>query len=223
MSNGASPPVARVVTLSGGDLAVRAVVEAVRDEIAPRLDEVPGFLGMYGLLDPVGNVGHSVQLWRDQVAFDESAAAVESVNDAVSQLANAVEITTRRYELVYHHPHPDVHGLRPSWETHPAARLVTVEGGDLTDPEVLETMVTYQATYLPSVPGCLSALLLLDRERPTLLGLSVWTDATSAERTVEKTAQLARDIAAATHGVTGSAHVYQLMVSVPMIQSYLQR
>lgn len=217
--NEAPPPVARVWQMQGGHLDDPAFAETFRSELVPRLETIPGFRGLFVLLDRERQVLRGLSFWEDDAAREESMGVVGAVVQEILRLTSAELTGPWSFDVVV----SSFRGVLGR-ETEPSefqgllVRTVRLHGGDVADPEVVRVISRYLGTFLARAPGCLGTLLLLDRDAPSVLGASFWTDAVAAQRTQNLSEEVIEALTSTTHARSESEGTYEVLVSRPMPQ-----
>ena len=140
--------IARVGFFENFDFKDRAyVVETV--------SALPGFLGIYHLVDPAGGAALSVSLWSD----DEHAAAAQEAVGLASRAGNHEGPGPSRvatYDVVHHAPPPDGAGQQ-------VADAIASAWADWMETGVIARADLFAPDFLDSVSGRRGARHLRDR------------------------------------------------------------
>lgn len=220
MRDDAPRPVARVWQMSGGDLGEPSFAKAYCADVVPMLEELPGYLGQFVLLDPDREVLRGMSFWEDEAAREGSTVVVARIVDALLRLSSATFQGPWNYDVVAN----DFRGIlgRASQRReidHLLVRSGTFQGGDMADPAVIAVLKKHLTTAVAPTPGCVGSLLLSDPSRPAALGASFWTDPDAAQRTLAHGAEALEIIASSTGSRSSSIGIWEVLVNRPMARS----
>ena len=100
---GAAAKVARVTTLQGTPERVEDLVRQLEAQLAPALERLRGYLGLYLFVDATTGTARSVTLWDSADALTESATAVAPLRtQAAATLGARATPTVEVYEVAVH-------------------------------------------------------------------------------------------------------------------------
>ena len=208
-------PVARVWTMSGGDVGRPGVAETFCAEIMPPLEALPGYLGAFVFRDEERSLMRGISFWDTRQDLMSSWDFVAWVADATVGL-ESVELGGPSAYDVFHSDFPVVPGrAQVSAVDEPAARVVAIEGGTITDPSTLGIVRTFLEVMVP-MPGCVGALLLTDPTVPRLLSMTFWADRQFAERTTQLAADAVAAVVTASGATAHDVGSYDVLVIQPM-------
>ena len=212
-----SRPVARVWRMRGGDLDDPEFAWAYRADVLPRLQSIPGVVGLVVLLDPERKELLGISFWESVEARARSAVLVGRIIDALLRLTSAELDGPWAYDVVVSSFRRPAHvGPAPGEVEEVVVRVGGLEGGNVGDPAVVDVVAEHASGYVAQAPGCLGSLLLSDPERPVLLGASFWVDAESARRTQDLTDDVRTAMVAATRSTSSVEGRYEVLVMEPV-------
>lgn len=210
-------PVARVWRMTGGDLDDPDLAWAYRADVLPRVQAVPGVLGLVVLLDPERKILLSLSFWESRTARERSVVLTDRILDALLGLTSAELEGPWTYDVVVSSFRGLARRRRRIEETeHVVVRVGGLEGGNVGDRAVVDVVAQHASTYVAQAPGCVGSLLLSDPGRPAMLGASFWVDEESARRTQDLTDDLRASVVAATRSSSSGEGRYEALVMQPM-------
>lgn len=219
MGGTAPRPVARVWRMTGGELDDRSVTEAICAAFVPLLEATPGYLGVVVVVDRERRVLRGVSFWDGEESRDGSRPAVLAAVGETRKLSPVEFEGPWDYEVAYSRFRGPVTPPPGAGEQPPMlVRVGQIEGGDPADPGLVEVMKRYAATVVAPSPGCVGTLLLVDRDRPEVLGAALWADAVAAHRMDRAGDVAVQALAEGAGSVSFSRHGYEVLVSRPMTQ-----
>lgn len=213
-------PVARAWELTGGDLHDRGVAEAVRAEFIPLLEELPGHLGAILLVDRGRRLMRGVSFWTDPDARDAAGTILAPRIEVAIEVSQATFRGTWLFDVGFSRfrgkARVDSDGAAE--EVDPMlVRVAVFEDGTAAEPAMVDLLRSHLATTT-DLPGCLGSLMLVDRDRATVIAGSMWTDASAAERTTALAADSFRAIVEATGSTSPATQMgtFEVLVNRPI-------
>lgn len=94
---------------------------------------------------------------------------------------------------------------------HPVARLWEVSGGLVGDPGAVEAIRAAAVAHLAESPGYHGRIVLVDRERKVVLGLSVWEDEEAEATSWVSFAPIAEEMARSAAATAGEPRLYEVV------------
>lgn len=214
-------PVVRAWTLTGDVVADRAALTDLRRAVTEHVEQMPGYLGKYLLVDASRSEMLGLSLWEDAEAREASEAAVARLA-AERRTEGAEAMVEARYDVVVSRPEPSFAGVASPAAEPPrrVARVINLEGGDLGQDAVIEALATYAVNFVALAPGCVSTFVAVDRSRPAVLAMSLWASAEAEQRSAGSNSPLVQSVVELTHATGSRIQVYDVLAARPMLRSY---
>lgn len=216
MDDDTSPVYARVWQMQGGDLDDPGFAETYCAEVVPRLNDLPGLVGLSVLLDRGRKALLGLSFWDSAEAREGSAVVVGRILGALLGLSSAELGGPWVYDVV----HSGLRGVLAQPTQLGEAddllvRVVTLEGGEIAEPSTVTVLTRHLSADVALLPGCVGTLLLRDADRSAVLAASFWSGARAAERAAALSEGSARSIVAATRS-SSSEGTYRILVHQPI-------
>jgi hypothetical protein len=210
-----SRALARAWALSGGDLGTPGVAEDFCAGIVSPLQELPGHLGVFGVIDRDRSRLVGISFWETAEAMAASWGYTARVVDEELDLSQLEMEGPSTYEVHFSHFHQAPGRPRVIMVDRPLARISVVSGGTITDPSMLAVLQSHFARSV-ELPGCVGLMLLVDAAEDRVLGVSFWADQRSMDRTAKLSAETVASFTGAAGGVVADVADYEVLVIAPM-------
>ncbi|MFE7775113.1 hypothetical protein ACFU5O_14655 [Streptomyces sp. NPDC057445] len=94
---------ARLSTYQGSPVPAEGDLSATSEAVVKQVQEVPGFVGVYYLVDrPSGKVV-SLTLWEDEVSMQASEEKAEQIREETARREGQRIVSVERYEVGFSH------------------------------------------------------------------------------------------------------------------------
>ncbi len=165
---------ARTTTVRGEPARLDDVIEMVRDEVAPAMQDMDGCVGLSMLVDRGTGTAIVSTAWEDREAMRASAPRVEGMRNRAAELLSATP-EVREWEIaLLHREVPAPEGA--------CARVVWTRGDPSSADQKIEMFRDHVLPQLSDLEGFCSVSLFIDRETGTAVGATVFRDRASLER-----------------------------------------